>query len=60
MLPEPERLEALAKAKQLVASLEKPNVSEAERIVALRDASSIVSSLDKTEDAMFKFAYSVC
>ncbi|ROW08734.1 hypothetical protein VPNG_06458 [Cytospora leucostoma] len=57
MLPESERVRALAAAERLVASLSRPNVSEGERVEALRDAGSIVSSLEGTEDAMLKFAF---
>lgn len=59
MLPESERIQTLETAKRLVASLEKPNVSEDARVEALRGAGSIVSSLEETEDALLKFAYTV-
>lgn len=59
MLSEPERIEALAAARKLVATLEKTNVLECERVDALKTANSIVNSLETVEDATFKFVYYV-
>lgn len=59
MLSEQERLQALEAARELVSALEKPQITESQRIKACKTAHHVAQSLDKTEDAMFKFAYTV-
>lgn len=59
MLSEHERLQALKAAKELVSALEKPQIIDSQRIKARKTAHDVELALEKTEDAIFKFAYTV-